>query len=314
MSDEADVRPEANSDGDRTSEEGLGELRRLLLRFGVHPMRQRGQNFLHDASLLRWIGSRAEVGPDDVVLEVGGGSGFLTRRLLAARRVVVVEIDEALQRCLHDQFDSRANVTLIGGDILHGKHELNRAAVACLAEALLPDGKTPFKCVSNLPYSVSVSFLIGLLRLPFALERAIVMVQSEVADRITASPGTRDYGAASVTLQSLARVQRIRKVPPTVFWPRPKVDSAILEFRPLFDDRLPDEEYEPLQTVLHAAFQHRRKRIGNALRHADSFRGLDAATMQDRLAAAGIDPALRADQLGLAEYRRLALSLSSTNP
>lgn len=156
MTEEANVGADSSPGGG----EGLGELRRLLLRFGVHPRRQRGQNFLHDPSLLRWIGSRAEIGPSDVVLEVGGGSGFLTRQLLAAHQVVVVEIDEALQRCLHDQFDARENVAIVEGDILHGKHDLNAAVVGQLADALGKCEGARFKCVSNLPYAVSVSFLI----------------------------------------------------------------------------------------------------------------------------------------------------------
>lgn len=294
---------------------GMKELRSLLLRFGVHPRRSRGQNFLHDPGLLQWIAAQAELGGEDVVLEIGGGSGFLTRELRKqAGHVVAAEIDERLIECLRWQFEDEPSVTVVAGDALRNKREVAPDLVNAVQMAIdaIPDAR--FQCVSNLPYAIGVSFVVALLRSTLPLARAIVMVQSEVADRITASPSTRDYGAASVVIQSMAAVRRLRSVPPTVFWPRPKIDSAILEVTPHAEPPWDIGDPAVFQEAVSHVFQHRRKRVANSLSYAPRFRGMRSAEVIRFVSDAGVDASLRGDQLDIESFARLARSMSRTNP
>ena len=291
---------------------GLVELRALLHRFGVFPKRTRGQNFLHDRNLLGWIGGHAELGPTSRVLEVGGGSGFLTRELVArASRVLVVELDDKLAECLRSQFGEDSRVTILETDVLAGKRGLHPSVLDGLRE-LTADGE-PVQCVSNLPYAVAVSFLVGLLAAGVPLGPSMVMVQREVADRIVAEPGSRDYGVASVLLQLQAEVRIVRSVPPQVFWPRPKIDSAILSLRPYNGWSCDVGREGLLSQVVRAGFQHRRKRLVNALGHARDLAPRDTP-FADLMSEAGIADSVRAEDLSPADYARLAVVLSSQIP
>ena len=223
---------------------GPAEVRQLAAELDLRPTKQRGQNFVIDANTVRRIVREAGVGPDDVVLEVGPGLGSLTLALLeVGARVVAIEIDERLA--------TRLPLTVAE----HAPDALDRLHVVT-ADALrvteVP-GPPPTTLVANLPYNVSVPVLLHLLTLLPSLERGLVMVQAEVADRLAAAPGGKSYGATSVLAQLSCEVRFLRKVPRTVFHPEPNVDSALVVMRRTGPPPAPD-----VTSLVHAGFAHRR--------------------------------------------------------
>jgi 16S rRNA (adenine1518-N6/adenine1519-N6)-dimethyltransferase len=222
-------------------------LRRLRA-FGVRPNRELGQNFLIDDNILDVIGRAAELSPDDVVLEVGGGLGVLSEYL--AGRVAhlhVVEVDRSLEAALADAlgpFGERATLHLAD-------------AVELDLGALAP---APGKVVASLPYGVAATVLLkSIAELP-AAELWVAMVQREVAERLAAGPGSKTYGATSVLAQLACDVRMLRRVPRTVFHPEPNVDSALVVLR-----RLGPAPAEPVRALVHAGFAHRRKALSGSL-------------------------------------------------
>ena len=264
-----------------------GSLNRLA-RFDVRPNRELGQNFLVDDNILRLIGDAAELGPEDVVLEVGGGLGVLSEHL--APRVAhlhVVEIDRRLEAPLRDALDPHANVTLHFAD-----------AVELDLDALDP---APTKVVANLPYGVAATVLLRTVaELPNA-QLWVAMVQREVGERLAAAPGSKVYGATSVLAQLACDVRVLRRVPATVFHPRPNVDSAIVVLR-----RRNPSPAGHVVALVHAAFAHRRKALPGSLAldggAPDGLR--DAA--RGALEQLGLPPDARAERLTPAEFARLA--------
>jgi 16S rRNA (adenine1518-N6/adenine1519-N6)-dimethyltransferase len=275
---------------------GPAEVRRLAAELDLRPTKQRGQNFVIDANTVRRIVREAGVGPDDVVVEVGPGLGSLTLALLeVGARVVAVEIDERLAGRLPETVAE------------HAPEAADRLLVVT-ADALriteLP-GPPPTALVANLPYNVSVPVLLHLLTLLPSLERGLVMVQAEVADRLAAPPGSKVYGIPSVKAAWFADVRRAGAVGRQVFWPAPNVDSGLVAWA----------RREPPQTsasraevfaVVDAAFAHRRKGLRGALRGlAGSAEAAEAA-----LTKAGIDPLARGESLAVEDFVRIAENLS----
>ena len=231
--------------------EAGGEPRQASLRrlreYGVRPNRELGQNFLIDDNILRLIGDAAELGPGDVVLEVGGGLGVLSEFLApAVSHLHVVEVDRSLERPLRDALDPFENVTLHLAD-----------AVKLDFASLDPP---PSKVVANLPYGVAATVLLkSVAELPGA-ELWVAMVQREVAERLAAVPGGKSYGATSVLAQLACDVRFLRRVPRTVFHPEPNVDSALVVLRR--EGPAPPTE---LVALVHAGFAHRRKALAGSL-------------------------------------------------
>jgi 16S rRNA (adenine1518-N6/adenine1519-N6)-dimethyltransferase len=252
----------------------------------VVPKKSLGQHFLVDENILGVIGRLAELGPEDVVLEIGPGLGVLTR-FLAARvaRVHAVEVDASLEPHLRDAGD---NVVLHLGDAL----QLDLAAIAHDAT----------KLVANLPYNVATPVVVESLDGLPRVERWCVMVQREVADRLFAEPGTKAYGAVSVLVQLVCERTGFHPVSRTVFRPPPNVDSALVAFRRI---GLP-AGYPRVKRVVGAAFAHRRKTLPNSLALAGAASRVQAA---DALAAIGRDPSTRAETLAPAEFVALAQGL-----
>jgi 16S rRNA (adenine1518-N6/adenine1519-N6)-dimethyltransferase len=227
----------------------------------LHPKKRFGQNFLHDGNQMRRILDAAGV-PEttaggDVVLEVGPGTGALTVRLLhAGARVVAVEIDRDLAGILRDELGGHARFTLIEADVLAGKHTLNPDVLAAL-------GGERCKLVANLPYNVASPLMINLLKQCPAMTGGVVMVQKEVAERIEASHGGKDYGPLTVLMQAACLVERVSTLPPGCFWPAPQVGSAVVKFtrrdEPLTDD------LDALGAFCQTLFQKRRKQLGSIL-------------------------------------------------
>jgi 16S rRNA (adenine1518-N6/adenine1519-N6)-dimethyltransferase len=274
---------------------GPAEVRALAASLDLRPTKQKGQNFVIDANTVRRIVADAKVTPDDVVLEVGPGLGSLTLALLAvAKRVVAVEIDPVLAAALPGTIAARAPGYADAFEVV-------------LADALRIEeipGPAPTALVANLPYNVSVPVLLHLLALLPSLERGLVMVQSEVADRLAAVPGSKTYGIPSVKAAWFADVRRAGAIGRTVFWPAPNVDSGLVAWTRR-EPPATTATREQVFAVIDAAFAHRRKALRPSLRDlAGSAEQAEAA-----LARAGIDPMTRGEQLGIDEFVRIAEAL-----
>jgi 16S rRNA (adenine1518-N6/adenine1519-N6)-dimethyltransferase len=250
-----------------------------------------GQHFLVDENLLGVIDRLAELGPEDVVLEVGPGLGVLTTYLAdRVAHVHAVELDRSLEPPLRAALEGRDNVELHFGDAL-------RLDLAALDPA-------PTKLVSNLPYNIATPLIVeSLAGLP-SVERWCVMVQREVADRFFAVPSTKAYGAVSVVVQLAAERTGFHPVSRTVFRPRPNVDSALVAFR---RRELPPD-FARVKQVVSAAFAHRRKRLANSLELAGLATRADATSA---LAEIGREPTARAEELSPPEFVALAEALAT---
>jgi 16S rRNA (adenine1518-N6/adenine1519-N6)-dimethyltransferase len=273
----------------------------ILHRFkeaGLRPRGKLGQNFLTDLNLVRLLVAAAELGPDDVVLEIGTGTGSLTALLAeGAGRVITVELDQRLHQLAAEELDGYRNVRLLQLDALKNKNRLNAAVLAVIDEELGVPGRR-FKLAANLPYNVATPILTNLLALDRPPASMTVTVQKEVADRLAAAPGTKDYGSLSIWVQSQCRVEIVRVLPPSVFWPRPKVHSAIVQvvFEPERRARIPDRAF--FHNFSRAMFLHRRKFLRSELATVVRDR-LDKPDVDRILAAEGLDGQMRAEQLSV---------------
>ncbi|MBX6350211.1 MAG: ribosomal RNA small subunit methyltransferase A [Clostridia bacterium] len=274
-------------------------IRRALAAHGLRPKKWRGQHFLVDRGACRRIVAALEVGPRDLACEVGPGLGALTA-LLAERagRVVAVEVERGFEPILRERLAGRANVELRFED-----------ARRTPWGEVVPAG-TRAKLVGNLPYSLTGPLLGAVLAAGDRFERIVVMVQREVAERMTAAPGGRAYGFFSVFVQAHARVERLFGVPPQAFWPKPKVASAVVRLWPAPWPGGPEARTRLIQ-VARMAFSSRRKTLLNALAQAS---GRSRADLAPTLARAGIAPERRAETLSLPEFAALAGALLAEPP
>jgi 16S rRNA (adenine1518-N6/adenine1519-N6)-dimethyltransferase len=268
---------------------GPAEVRALAAELDLRPTKQRGQNFVIDPNTVRRIAREAGVGPDDVVVEVGPGLGSLTLALLeTGARVVAIELDPVLASRLPATIAERApgeasSFSLVEADALR------------VTEV---PGPPPTALVANLPYNVSVPVLLHLLALLPSLERVLVMVQAEVADRLAAAPGSKVYGIPSLKAAWYADVRRAGAVGRKVFWPEPNVESGLVAMT----RREPPSTHvsrEAVFALVDAAFAHRRKALRGALRGV-----IEDPTAA--LEAAGIDPLARGESLDIGDFVRLA--------
>jgi 16S rRNA (adenine1518-N6/adenine1519-N6)-dimethyltransferase len=276
---------------------GAGEIRGIAGRLGVRPTKKLGQNFVVEQGSVRQIAALAAVRPGDVILEVGPGLGSLTLALLAAAasvggaRLVAVEIDPVLAAELPKTIADRAPefaglVDVVTADALAvGEAEVGRPTVLA----------------ANLPYNVAVPVLLNLLAALPSLERGIVMVQAEVADRMCAGPGGRVYGAPSAKLAWYASARAAGTVPRSVFWPVPNVDSKLVAFTRRSPPSTAASRVEVF-AVVDAAFGQRRKTLRAAL---GGWAG-SPAEAERLLRAAGVDPGARGESLPIADFARIA--------
>ena len=291
---------------------GPAEVRRLAERFGVRPTKVLGQNFMHDANTVRRIARLAEVGPQDVVLEVGPGLGSLTLALLeTGARVVAVEIDPVLAAALPGTVAERApaavaRLTVVTADALRVDPALLVARTASTAAPAAPTAEVaapaaPTALVANLPYNIAVPVVLTLVeRLP-SLRSGLVLVQAEVADRLAAGPGEPAYGIPSVKAAWYAQVRRAGGVPRSVFWPAPNVDSGLVALTRR-EPPVTAAAREDVFACIDAAFAQRRKTLRAALA---GWAGSPAAA-EELLRAAGIDPRTRGEQLGVQQFADVA--------
>lgn len=281
-----------------------------LASVGLRPQGRYGQNFLIDLNLVDLIARSAELTPQDVVLEVGTGVGSLTSRLSdQAGAVLSVEIDANLHQLASEELAGRANVRLIHGDALRNKNSLRDDLMTQVVEAMDQIGEEArFLLVSNLPYNIATPIVSNVLAGSPPPNRIVVTIQKELAERMVAEPRTKDYGALSVWVQSLCRAQIVRILPPTVFWPRPNVDSAILRLDavPEWRQQFPDLGY--FHRTVRALFLHRRKFLRSVVISAMKGR-LQKETVDQVLERLGHPPQARAEELAVAEIQSLVEAL-----
>jgi 16S rRNA (adenine1518-N6/adenine1519-N6)-dimethyltransferase len=289
----------------RSPRQTLSYIRRLFESHGLQAKSKLGQNFLVDLNLLDLIVRTAELDAPDAVLEVGTGTGSLTARLAdAAGAVVTVEIDRSLQPVAREVVGERPNVRFVFGDALAKKSELNPDMLAAWDGAAKEAGCTRRKLVANLPYVIATPLISNLLVAREDIERMVVMVQWEIAERLRAVPGTKDYNALSVFVQSVADVEVVRKVLPSNFHPRPKVDSAIVLIKPSAEKRAKVGDVEKFRVFLRDLYVHRRKNLRQALSGWPTGRK-EKADVDAKLAALGIDGTLRSEVLDIDQHLRL---------
>jgi len=273
---------------------GVADIRLLANRIGLRPTKALGQNFVHDANTIRRITRIADLAPGEVVLEVGPGLGSLTLGLLdAGARVVAVEVDPRLAAVLPETIRERAPG--LANDLTVIARDARRLDT--------PLDPPPTALVANLPYNVAVPVLLHLLELLPSIRHGLVLLQSEVADRLAAPPGSRAYGGPSVKTAWYARAERVGAVPRSVFWPVPNVDSGLVRLVRTEPPPLPaGVDRADVFAVIDAAFAQRRKMLRSALA---AWAGSAAAAVSV-LVRAHVDPRARAETLDVAAFARIA--------
>lgn len=283
--------------------QGTDEIRRLGKHFGFKMDKSLGQNFLNDPEVLEDIAAGCGAGPDDLIIEIGPGMGFLTMALAErAGKVLAIEIDERLIPILEKNLAFYNNIEVINQDVL--KVDLN----ALIEEhRVLSDGRRlpNVKVVGNLPYYITTPILMGLLEAHIDAKNITVMIQKEVADKILAAPASKPYCVLTVMLAYYGKASLVRDVPAELFVPRPKVDSAVVTLDILADRGAHAEDEALLFKVIKAGFSQRRKTLSNSLEGG----GFGKEKVKTALEAAGIDPKRRAETLSLQEFADIANEL-----
>ncbi len=281
------------------------EIRQLLASAGIAPNRRFGQHFLVDLNLMRLAVEAAGVTASDVVLEVGCGTGSLTSALAErAGSVVTVEIDPKLAQIAESHLSQVSNVRLVQTDVLSSKGAFQAAVVAALSEAL-EQQRGRLLLVANLPYDVASAVMINLVKGPVVADEMVVTVQKEVAERMAAGPGSKPYGSLSVFLGATGTVETLRVLKPSVFWPPPKVDSALVRF--VRDRRKCAQigDIGLLSEVVSLFMGHRRKMLRACTKYAPPELG-GPEVLADALVRSGIDTTRRPEQISPEQYVTLA--------
>lgn len=290
-------------------------IRQLFEQSGLKPRHDLGQNFLIDLNLLELIVQAAELTAEDVVLEVGTGTGSLTAQLSQrARHVVAVEYDPEMARLTAAAVADRANVTLLNQDVLKNKNHLADEVLGHLTAVMNPETASGLKLVANLPYHVATPVISNLIATDLPWSRMVVTIQSELADRMVAVPKTSDYSALSVWLQAQCRMAILRRLPPTVFWPRPKVDSAIVQLDRDVEKQSRLIDRTAFHEFLRVIFTQRRKHLIGVVAKVLADR-IDRAALEAIHHDLGWLTTIRAEELGVEQlvdyHNRLQARTSS---
>ena len=273
----------------------------VLQKYSFSFQKKFGQNFLIDPHVLDKIIAAAEITKDDFVLEIGPGIGTLTQYLAeAAREVVAVEIDSTLIPILEDTLSAYDNVSVINEDVL--KVDLRK-----LAEER--NGGKPIKVVANLPYYITTPIIMSLFESHVPLKSLTVMVQKEVALRMQAGPGTKDYGALSLAVQYYADPYLAANVPPNCFMPRPNVGSAVIRLTRFEETPVQVKDEKLLFRLIRASFNQRRKTLQNGLVNSQEL-DFTKEQVAAAIATLGVSPSVRGEALTLEQFAALANALS----
>jgi 16S rRNA (adenine1518-N6/adenine1519-N6)-dimethyltransferase len=288
----------------------------LFEQHGANPRHDLGQNFLIDLNLHDYIVAQAGITPDDVVLEVGTGTGALTSAIAKdADRVISVEYDRRVHEIAKGLLQSRRQVTLLNCDVLKNKNRFNPDvldAVIAALDARPPGSPRSLKLVANLPYNVATPVMSNLVVTDLPWTRMVVTIQYELAERMVASPGSSQYSALSVWLQAQTKIVLLKKLGPNVFWPRPQVDSAIVRVDPDLEARNAIEDREFFHTFLRDVFTQRRKRLRGVV--ASMFKAThDKPTVDAAFEKAGISTDSRAEELAPTALVQLSNALASSS-
>ena len=287
-------------------------LRNLFARRGIAPQHRFGQNFLIDLNLHEVIANAADVTPRDVVLEVGPGAGALTN-LLAERAsaVVAVDLDPGMVRLTEEATSGRLNVRVLHADALAGKHVLNPQMLDAVRSGLAVAPDREFKLVANLPYNAATPVISNLLVHPdLCPTLMVVTIQLELAERLKAAPQSSEYGGLSALVQALGDVEIVRVLPPKVFWPRPKVNSAIVRIRPDPAKRAAVGDLPWFHATLRRIFLHRRKNLRRVIYSIwrDRCTKAEVDALLDGLGLTGL---VRAEAMNVEELVTLAAALKA---
>ncbi len=278
-------------------------LKGTLRDYGRRPKKSLGQVFLIERSVQENILALADLGADDTVVEIGPGTGALTRDILPrVKRLIALEIDADLASYLRTSMETTSRLHLVCADALRFDYERASSSLG-----------TRLKVVGNLPYVISAPLLVTFLEQRKAFSRLVLMLQKEVAQRLTAPPGTKQYGTLSVLCRSCFHVDLELKVSRNCFHPVPKVDSAVLRFVPRESSLFPPEAERAFRELVRAAFSKRRKTLLNSLRSSLGKR-LPGERIRELLEDCGIDPRRRAETLSAEEYASLAQHLQTNHP
>lgn len=273
------------------------ETIQVLQKHDFHFQKKFGQNFLIDTHVLEKIVEAAEVGLEDFVLEIGPGIGTMTQYLgERARQVLAVEIDNNLIPILKETLSGYHNVEILHGDIL-------KQDIQAIADRY-NQGK-PIKVVANLPYYITTPIIMGLFESHVPLANVTVMVQKEVADRMKAKPGTKEYGALSLAVQYYANPYLAANVPPNCFMPRPNVGSAVIRLDCLSKTPVEVKDEKLMFRLIRASFNQRRKTLQNGLTNSGEL-NFSKEEIGQAIEKAGLPPSVRGEKLGLEEFARLS--------
>ena len=284
-------------------------LMELFEQHGFNPRGDLGQNFLIDLNLVEYIVDRAHLGPNDVVLEVGAGTGGMTTFLAQqAAEVVSVEFDTNMYMLASKVVESYDNVTLLCCDALKTKNQISPDVLQVVEEKLNEDPDRGLKLVSNLPYNIATPIISNLVATDLPWERMVVTIQLELGQRMTSRPGRSSYGALSVWLQSQCKVKLLKRMGPKVFWPRPKVESAIMLLTPLRVARDAIDDRPFFHDYLRRLFSLRRKMMRGVL--GGMYRKqCEKSQIDELLAELGHEPTVRAEALSVRAHVKLANGL-----
>ncbi len=272
-------------------------VKEILERYGFKFSKSLGQNFLIDGNIVRKIVDEGDITSEDYIIEIGPGMGTLTEELaLRAKKVVAIEIDDTLLPILDETLGKYDNVEVIHGDVL-------KIDIEKLIEENLNGG--PVKVVANLPYYVTTPIIAKLIEDNLNLESIIVMVQKEVAERMEAGPGGKEYGSLSVFVNFYSKPEIVVKVPKTVFMPQPKIDSAVIKLE--IKKELPDVDKDKFFKIVKAAFSKRRKTILNSL-STYGF-NIEKETIKEALEKLNINVDTRAENLSVEDFIKISKTL-----
>lgn len=289
----------------------------LMKRFeevGIHPRSKLGQNFLIDLNLIEMIASSAFLEENDVVLEVGTGMGSLTGIMAkTAGHIITVELDTVLYDMAADELAEFDNIQQIQADILENKNRLNQGVLQAIHEALEARPGAKFKLVANLPYNVATPLMSNLLLTDHPPDLMSVTIQKELADRICARPRTKDYGALAIWMQAQCDVETVRVMAPTVFWPRPKVDSAIIRITRNERKRKRIKDLTFFHEFTRAMFFHRRKFLRSELISAFKKR-ITKEQVDKVMGSLDLKPTARAEELPVGTFLTLSERMRSLLP